>query len=84
MYIAKALNTLQEDIFRVIIFDKTNDFIIIDNSKYNSEEIDHMAMMEQESISRLDYGGRSGGSGSVVYSTTNSHSLSAVTKKKQF
>ena len=40
-----------------------------------------MAMMEQESISRLDYGGRSGGSGGVVYSTTNSHSLSAVTKK---
>ena len=40
-----------------------------------------MAMMERESISRLNYGGRSGGSGSVVYSSTNSHSLSAFTKK---
>ena len=81
MYVAKALNTPQEDIIRVIIFEKTNDFVIIDNSKYNQKEIDHMAMMERESISRLNYGGRSGGSGSVVYSSTNSHSLSAFTKK---
>ena len=40
-----------------------------------------MASIEDESISKLEYGGRSGACGGIVYSTTNSHSLSKVTKK---
>ena len=64
----------------MFLFKKNNDFIIIDDSNYGKIEIKHMATIDNESISKFESGGRSGACSGVVYSTTNSRSLSKVTK----
>ena len=80
-YLKYAIDPPPKGIIGVIKFKNTGDFVIIDDTNYSENEIKHMASNENESISKLDYGGRSGACGGVVYSTTNSHSLSNVTKK---
>ena len=40
-----------------------------------------MAKVESTSIANLEMGGRSGACGGIVFSSTNSHSLSTVTQK---
>ena len=70
-----------DDTRGVIIFDKTRDFLIIDKSAYTTEEIEHMDKVKSTLIANLEMGGRSGACGGIVFSSTNSHSLSTVTQK---
>ena len=72
----------ENNIKGLIIFEQSNDFILIDKVKNTMEDVINFSMSETESIKNLNLGGRSGAAGGFVNVGSNSHSLSKVTKKE--
>ena len=66
----------------LILFEGTNNFITLGNSDIDHKDGISLSKQESISIGRLELGNRAGAAGGMVYPTTNSHSLSKVTKKR--
>ena len=71
-----------DDIKGLIIFENTNDFVLIDKVPNSLEDIINFSKSEMSSISNLTLGARSGAAGGFVHEGSNSHSLSKVTQKE--
>ena len=66
----------------LILFKDTNNFITLGASDINDRDALELSMEESISTGRLELGNRAGAAGGMVYPTTNSRSLSKVTKKR--
>ena len=66
----------------LILFEGTNNFFTLGTSGIDHNDAIFFSKDESVSIGKLEVGNRAGAAGGMVYPTTNSRSLSKVTKKR--
>ena len=66
----------------LIIFERSNDYLILDKSTNSLSESIEMSRNKKESISNLQLGARAGAAGGIVFPQTNSHSLNNSCRSK--
>ena len=76
----KSMELPEDGTVGVVIFPSANNFLIIDESYMTNDEILEVGRKESHSISKIEYGARSGPAGGTVFPDSNSHSLCEATK----
>ena len=80
-YKSHAISLPEDSNIGLIRFNRNNNFLLIDNSNFETNDVIEISKKESQSIIQHDTGGRSGAASGIVYPETNSHSLSSVTQK---
>jgi hypothetical protein len=71
-----------DDSIILIDFNRNNNFLIIVPMSINEYTHNEIIQYEKCYLTKLEYKGRSGSAGGLVFPNTNSHSLSNVTRKE--